>query len=1276
MWRLPRPLALAGAALAVVVAGSGSVAGGVDVGRRAGAVRAGSSPSAAAARAGATAALARAPVAFQPDATEAGRFVARGPAYGVAVSADGAVVAGADGAPLRLRFDGARRTATAAGRHPLPGTANVLVGDDPSQWRTGVPTFAQVAYDGVWDGVDVVWHGSGPDLEHDFVVAPGADVGAIAVSFPDARDVRLGGGGDLEVTLADGHSARLARPALYQKVGGRRVPVAGSFALGPGGRVGFTAGPHDPARQLVIDPVLVGATYLGGTSTDSGYGVAVDGAGNTYVTGFTESTDFPTASPLQPALVEAAGVRTDAFVVKLNPTGAPVYSTYLGGRGRDIGFAVAVGADGSAYVAGYTESTDFPTARPVQKTFGGGPGDAFVAKVGPQGAVLQYSTFLGGGGTDGARGVAVDGSGSAYVVGSTSSNDFPTAGPPVQGTPNHPDDTAAFATKLNPAGSAWVYSTYLGGSGDDHAMGVAVDASGSAFVAGDTRSSDFPVVRPIQSAPGSPSGTGAANADAFVLKLDPSGSSVVYATYLGGSDADQGAGIAIDGSGAAYVTGSTGSVNFPVAKPAQAKKNGDFDAFVSKLAPDGQSLVYSTFLGGSGSDGGAAIAVDGNGRASITGATASTDLPTATAFQATKAGGFVDGFVTTLSASGSSLASSSFLGGRDEDQGTAIAAGTDGSLYVTGYTNSADFPTAKPFQPAKGGGVGDAFVVRVAAAGPAASSGAGPVSPARERRVRIFLGLTIVLLAAAILQTVWLRRRRIEPGPAFPMPVGGGVRVSSSSSVSTLPSIGAPAPEPAGAGAAAGVEGPTAGGEAAANAGVGGPVDGEWYRPAPPRLSDLPTIRPRPRARPRPVPGDGARGRRARRPPAPADGARTGGDLPVPELLPDDPEEWATERPPGDEPWVDEEVPADALGGMPDAPPLQPLDLSAPDLWGPIDAEPELADDAAWAGLLASESAGAPGAGEGSPIPPPPPLAAVLPEEWDLWDDPVTADHGPTRAQTGSGAAADVESVDATELAADTGPAADRGPVDATELAADTGPAADRGPVDASELAADTGLPTDTGLPADRGRARGRRRRFSRMPPMPATRPPLPTVRRRPSSRPEPPAPVVPAAEPEADEWAAVVAPDAPGLATPAVEPEADEWAAVSPDRPGLGADAAPDERATAVSPADAAGWVVPVAEPDPDDWASVLWSDAPAPVVPPDSAPAPPPALPSEAAAPVGTATDTSFPPPALQTEPGAPVGTATDTSVPAPALPTEAAFPTPAIQGAATSPATALPT
>jgi hypothetical protein len=473
-------------------------------------------------------------------------------------------------------------------------------------------------------------------------------------------------------------------------------------------QVGFEVADYDRSRPLVIDPVLVYSTYLGGSKADAGFAIAVDGAGSAYVTGETGSASFPSTDTVpQPDL---AGAR-DAFVTKLSADGtALVYSTFLGGSIGDHGYGIAVDATGQAYVTGYTESTDFPLLNALQTACALDPEsvceDAFVAALSADGAALLYSTYLGGTDYDTGSAIAVDGTGQAYVTGLTTSTDFPTANA-LDATLGGVQD--AFVAVLGAGGTALVYSTYGGGSGSDAGTGIAVDAAGQAYVTGLTASVDLPLINALQPAFGGIQ-------DAFVAALGVGGTSILYSTYLGGSDTDAGADIVVDGAGQAYVTGRTQSTNFPLLNAMQPTFGGNQDAFVSKLSADGATLVYSTYLGGSGLDAGAGIAVDGTDQASVTGLTASANFPLLNALDTTL-GGSQDAFVSKLSPEGAVFIYSTYLGGSESDAGAGIAAvaleGVGQQAYVIGKTNSPDFPVQSALQATYGGGLSDAFVTRI-----------------------------------------------------------------------------------------------------------------------------------------------------------------------------------------------------------------------------------------------------------------------------------------------------------------------------------------------------------------------------------------------------------------------------------------------------------------------------------------------------------------------------------------------------------------------------------
>lgn len=625
-------------------------------------------------------------------------------------SAPGAEAAGPNGGQareslppsvLRLKCRGADPSPRMIGLAPQTGRSNYFIGNDPSRWRTDVPHFGKVRYEAVYPGIDLVYYGRQSQLEFDFVVGPGADPQRIGLDFDGADRVGTDVQGDLIVHIGGG-VLRQHKPVAYQERDGERQSVEAAYVVQGRRRVAFHLGDYDPSRPLVIDPVLVYSTYLGGSSLDAAQSIATDGPGNTYVTGWTQSTNFPTGHAIQGA--NAGG--TDAFVTKLNPTGsALVYSTYFGGSSNDYGYGIAVNPSGNAYVTGYTQSTDFPTVNAIQGSNAGAL-DVFVAKLNVAGSALAYSTYLGGNSDDRAQAIALDRSvlwiDRACITGYTGSTNFPTVSPIQHGNAGGTD---AFVAKLSGAGSALVYSTFLGGSGVDAGNGVAADGAGNVYVTGTTSSADFPTTNPIQAA-------SAGSYDAFVTKLDAGGAAFVYSTYLGGSSSDSGRDIAVSSSGDAYVTGRTNSADFPTANPIQASNAGDDDAFVAKLSPGGTVLVYSTYLGGSVNDEGNAVAVNGSGVAHVAGSTASSNFPTVNPTQAANAGGF-DAFVAKLNGAGSALVYSTYLGGSSSEEGACLAVDSVGKAYLAGITYSTNFPTANPIQGASAGGGFDSFVAKI-----------------------------------------------------------------------------------------------------------------------------------------------------------------------------------------------------------------------------------------------------------------------------------------------------------------------------------------------------------------------------------------------------------------------------------------------------------------------------------------------------------------------------------------------------------------------------------
>jgi len=575
------------------------------------------------------------------------------------------------------------------------GRVNYFTGRDASAWKTDIPTYGAVLLRGVYPGIDMKFYGSNSKLEYDIIVAPGADPSKVQFSCKGIEKLSLAPGGGLEMVMKGG-SVLQKKPFIYQVREGRKTEVQGDFILADSRTYGFKVGPYDKNLPLVIDPALVFSTFLGGAHDDFANGIAVDSAGNVYVAGSTSSNNFPVLTPVQ---TYAGG--SDAFITKLSPTGdSLVFSTFLGGSQDDFANGIAVDSSGNVYVAGATSSADFPVQNPFQPSKANGS-DAFVAKIGPSGNTLVYSTFLGGSYDDGASAIAIDAAGNAYVAGSTKSSDFPVQNPLLR----YAAGSDAFIAELGPSGNALIYSTFLGGFTDDFANAIAVDTVGNAYVAGSTTSTTFPVLNPLQFHIGGGS-------DAFVAKIAPSGTAFVYSTYLGGISNDFAYAIAVDAGGYAYVAGATASTDFPVLVPFQTTLAGGSDAFITKVSPFGNTKVYSTYLGGSSNDFAYAIAVDTFGYAYVAGATSSANFPLVNFIEGYAGGS--DAFVAKIAASGDSLVYSTYLGGVSNDNAYAIAVDSSGDVYVAGSTTStADtFPVFNAFQSANAGG-SDAFIAKI-----------------------------------------------------------------------------------------------------------------------------------------------------------------------------------------------------------------------------------------------------------------------------------------------------------------------------------------------------------------------------------------------------------------------------------------------------------------------------------------------------------------------------------------------------------------------------------
>jgi hypothetical protein len=740
------------------------------------------SPSPAAVTA-ARASFARLPLSFEENVGQTDgrvKYMSRGTGYNLFLTADQAVFALRDGsappnctglnrkiasdcahpsnrpaqeADLWLKMTAANASAQILGSDLLPGKINYYVGNDPSKWRIGVRQFGRVNYKGIYPGVDLTYYGNQQQLESDFVVAPGANPQSIQFEVKGARETRIDAQGNLVLASSVGN-VRLLRPVVYQVVKGAKHDVSGRYVLLAENRVGFEIGKYDAHEPLVIDPTFVYSTYLGGgtlsSGGDQGLAIAIDAAGAAYVTGTGSSFDFPGSAQSGPV----AQTTPFAFVTKFDPTGGTlVYSTLLRGTTgfTDSGNGIAVDGSGNAYVAGVTSDSDFPLLNPFQATIGDvfSAGfnfiqSGFVSGLDSNGALI-YSTYFGGrSDTDrtALSGLAVDAAGNAYVVGDTTSNNFPTVNP-YQATLN--GSTNVVVAKFNPQGQP-IYSTYLGGGGTDLGNAIAIDGNGNAYVTGQTSSNAmFETGFPVQSSPAPFQAVINGGANAFVSKFSFASPNLTLAnsTYLGGSATDEAFGIAVDHATPpnVYLTGQTTSktgTTFPTLNPIfGATASSTSEAFVTKLKGDFTALVYSTFLGGTGTTDGTTgdigydIALDGANppNAFVTGSTASTDFPVAQPLQSTLSV-LTDGtnaFITEVNGTGTApLTYSTFLGGRGQDLAHGIAVDSTGNAYITGTTTSTNFPVlgssgAAPYQSELHTSSGNAFVTKIS---PAAAASA------------------------------------------------------------------------------------------------------------------------------------------------------------------------------------------------------------------------------------------------------------------------------------------------------------------------------------------------------------------------------------------------------------------------------------------------------------------------------------------------------------------------------------------------------------------------
>jgi len=581
---------------------------------------------------------------------------------------------------------------------------NYFLGNDKSKWVSNVQLFEGATIEELYQGIDIKYYFDEGLLRYDFIIKPGADIAQITIALEGMDSYTINDNGELELETSLGKISHRDIVAYQKNTNGENEIVKTLFTQKENGAIGFVAENYDKQKELIIDP-LVYSTFIGGNGNDQGLAIALDNSGNVFVTGITNSTDYPVSSGAYDEIYN--GGNADIFVSKLNSTGtALVYSTFIGGNGNDQGLAIALDNSGNVFVSGGTESTDYPVTSGAYDESFNGSADVFVSKLNSTGTALVYSTFLGGSGDDRGDGISLDNSGNVFVTGSTNISDFPVTSGAYDESFN--GDYDVFVSKLNSTGTALVYSTFLGGNFNDRGHGITLDNSGNVFVAGFTISTNYPVTS------GAYDESFNGDLDVFVTKLNANGSQLEYSTFLGGSGTDWMKGITLDNTGNVIVTGLTLSTNYPVTSGAYDESfNGDYDVFVSKLNSTGTALVYSTFLGGSGYDKGDGIALDNTGNVIVTGVTLSTNYPVTSGAYDESFNGSADVFVSKLNSTGTALVYSTFIGGTSGEGGYAIALDNIGNVIVTGFTGSTDYPVVSGAYDESFNGDSDVFVTKI-----------------------------------------------------------------------------------------------------------------------------------------------------------------------------------------------------------------------------------------------------------------------------------------------------------------------------------------------------------------------------------------------------------------------------------------------------------------------------------------------------------------------------------------------------------------------------------
>src|SRR5579863_4008278 len=693
--------------------------------------------------------LARLPLTFEPNQGQSGpqvRFLSRGKGYTAFLTGSGMVLglrtpaANPDylkstqqpGAELEFNLLGAANNPTAIGEDQQPGRVNYFLGSDPAKWHTNIPTYGSVRYKNIYPGIDLRYYGNHRQLEFDFVVQPGSDPSAIQVELKGASQIELGSNGTLTLRLGS-QQVQFQCPRIYQEVNHQRVAINGGYVMTDATHLAFQVASFDAKQPLIIDPVLVYSTYLGGSGITQATGIAVDNTGSAYVVGYTDSVNFPLTT------LGSLSKNTDhVFVAKIDPAGENlIYADYIGGNGEDYGTGIVLDSADEVYLTGSTSSSNYPAVKAFQPQQPG-PYAGLLTKVSADGASLLYSTYLGGNTFDVPTGIAIDSTGEVHVAGYTMSQDFPVANA-YQGTvsPNQSGQYGyyGFLTKFASDGQSLVYSTYVSGNLNvnqgcatpcyplpyNAVNSLTVDANGNAYLVGTTNTYNFPVsAGSYQSSNNTPQDANVG----FVTKFFGTGT-LAYSTYFYASSGDpiQISAIAVDASGSAYFTGSAQSDGtFPVTS------NGICDpatygfacsyAFAAKFDASASTLLYSTFLGPNNYAAPIAIGLDAEDDAYILSTTSGPSFQTANAIEPYS--GNSDLLLVEIDAAASTQLFSTYLGGSGSDFAAWMAFDTSGNIYLVGNTNSTDLPiTAGALQPQPGGTI-DALLAKISPANAAA----------------------------------------------------------------------------------------------------------------------------------------------------------------------------------------------------------------------------------------------------------------------------------------------------------------------------------------------------------------------------------------------------------------------------------------------------------------------------------------------------------------------------------------------------------------------------